>query len=256
MGNGHNIQIWKDKWLPTPSTHKVIFPPSCLPLEAWVEELIDQDNGVWKNELVQQIFLPHEADAICGIALSANLPVDKHVWASMANGIFSVRSAYKIVVEMGSGDEVGAMLDDSNLRKFWKYLGQFNVPHKVRHFTWRACKDILPTKENLVKRKVLVDSCCEECQVEVESSGHLFWESLRDHHIWSLSNLFHESNGPSFNSFMDMMWYVVMEAQWEQSHVEKVIMVAWAIWTNRYESKNGGVKKNSWTLLQWSLDHL
>ena len=55
---------------------------------------------------------------------------------------------------------------------------------------------------------------------------------------------------------MDMMWYVVMEAQWEQSRVEKVIMVAWAIWTNRYESKNGGVKKNSWTLLQWSLDHL
>ena len=146
---------------------------------------------------------------------------------------------------MGLGDAIGTMLDDSNLRKFWKYLWRFNVPHKVRHFTWRACKDILPTKENLVKTKVLVDSCCEECQVEVESSSHLFWECLRDHHIWSLSNLFHESNGPSFNSFMDMMWYVVMEAQWEQSRVEKVIMVAWAIWTNRYESKNGGVKKNS-----------
>ena len=77
VGNGHSIQIWKDKWLPTPSTHKVISPSSCLPLEAQAEELIDQDDGVWKNDLVQQIFLPHEVDAICGIALSTNLPYDK-----------------------------------------------------------------------------------------------------------------------------------------------------------------------------------
>ena len=48
-----------------------------LPLEAQAEELIDQDDGVWKNDLVQQIFLPHEVDAICGIALSINLPDDK-----------------------------------------------------------------------------------------------------------------------------------------------------------------------------------
>ena len=48
-----------------------------LPLEAQAEELIDQDDGVWKNDLVQQIFLPHEVDAICGIALSTNLPDDK-----------------------------------------------------------------------------------------------------------------------------------------------------------------------------------
>lgn len=31
VGNELSIQIWKDKWLPTPSTQKVIFPPSCLP---------------------------------------------------------------------------------------------------------------------------------------------------------------------------------------------------------------------------------
>lgn len=174
----------------------------------------------------------------------------------MVNGIFSVQSAYKIVVEMGSGDEAGAMSDDSNLRNFWTYLWRFNVHHKVQNFTWRACKDILPTKENLVKRKVLVDNCCEKCQVEAESLGHLFRKCPRANEIWSLSNLFHESNGLSFNSFIDMMWYVAMEAQWEQRRVEKVIMVAWAKWTNRYESKNGGVKKNSRALLQWSLDYL
>ena len=65
-----------------------------------------------------------------------------------------------------------------------------------------------------MKIKVLVDSFSEEGQVGVESSGHLFWECPKAHDIWSLSK-FHESNGLSFNSFMYMMWYVVMEAQWE-----------------------------------------
>ena len=33
-------------------------------------------------------------------------------------------------------------------------------------------------------------------------------------------------------------------------------MIAWAIWTNRNESRHGGAKKTSQGLLQWSLDYL
>ncbi|XP_050249146.1 uncharacterized protein LOC126696445 [Quercus robur] len=47
-----------------------------------------------------------------------------------------------------------------------------------------------------------------------------------------------------------------MVAQWEHCRVEKLIMVGWAIWTNRNESRHGGVKKNNRALLQWSLDYL
>lgn len=42
----------------------------------------------------------------------------------------------------------------------------------------------------------------------------------------------------------------------EHCQVEKLIMVAWAIWTNRNESRHGGVKKNNRALLQWLLDYL
>ncbi|XP_075665346.1 uncharacterized protein LOC142635011 [Castanea sativa] len=123
VDNGCNIQIWRDKWLPTPLTHRVISTPSHLPLEARVEELINREEGSLKTDLVQQFFLPHEADAICGIALSSNLPDDKKIWAPTANGGFSVRSAYKIAVEMGVGDATGSMSDDGNRRKFWKAYG-------------------------------------------------------------------------------------------------------------------------------------
>ena len=79
VGNGHSIRIWKDKWVPSPSTYKVVSPVSRLPENSWVATLIDEASGAWNNELVRQIFLPHEADLICSIALSANLPEDKQV---------------------------------------------------------------------------------------------------------------------------------------------------------------------------------
>ena len=129
---------------------------------------------MWKDDLVRQVFLPHEADTICGIALSSTLPPDKLVWAPTVNGQFSVRSAYKLATELGRSAKSGELSDGSRLRRFWKHLWRCNVSHKVRHLAWRACRDILPTKTNLVRRNVLRESCCEECLSEEESSGHLF----------------------------------------------------------------------------------
>ena len=42
-----------------------------------------------------------------------NLLVDKQVWALTHNGIFSVRSAYKLAMEMSSTVPVGGVSDGS-----------------------------------------------------------------------------------------------------------------------------------------------
>ena len=54
--------------------------------------------------------------------------------------------------------------------KIWKIL----VLHKIRHFTWRACHDTLPSKTNLRGRQVVQDDKCEVCNVVVENSSHMF----------------------------------------------------------------------------------
>ncbi|KAL0009325.1 hypothetical protein SO802_010827 [Lithocarpus litseifolius] len=189
VGNGSSIKIWSDKWLPTPPSHKVVSPPTVWPPEATVDSLIDADEGTWKREVVQSLFLPHEAEMIQGIALCSRLPEDRLVWAPTANGHFSVKSAYSLAVETCLGSTTWEVSDDSNFRKFWKYIWKLNVPHKVRHFTWRACKNILPTKDNLVRRKVLIDGGCDECKTELESSGHVFWTCPRAQEIWAMTNL-------------------------------------------------------------------
>lgn len=146
VGNGHGIMIWKDKWLPCPSTYEIVSPVSSLPGNSQVATLIDDVNGAWKTDLVWQVFLPHEADIICGIALSTNLLDDKQVWASTTNGLFSVRSAYKLAMEMSLGAPVGDVSDGSHLRKFWKYLWSCNIPYKIRHLLGGLAKMCCPWK--------------------------------------------------------------------------------------------------------------
>ena len=63
----------------------------------------------------------------------------------------------------------------------------------------------------------------------VESLGHFFWECLRAREIWSISELLLVKDDLHFNSFMDFLWYAIMEAHWDQYYIEKIIMVLWAM---------------------------
>ena len=120
-----------------------------------------------------------DVEAILSIPISAKLPGDRVIWAETSNGGFSVRSAYKVALCLHQTENVASASSNSQQRSFWNKLWHLHVPHKVRHFAWRACHDILPTKENLCKRRILLDSTCEECGSASESSGHLFWSCPR-----------------------------------------------------------------------------
>ena len=45
-----------------------------------------------------------------------------------------------------------------------KRSGALEVPNKVKNLVWRACKNSLPTKANLVHRKIITDSLCDICK--------------------------------------------------------------------------------------------
>ena len=84
-----------------------------------------------------------------------------------------------MAMELSCSSVIASSSDDNKLRCFWKTMWRFPAPHKVRHFLWHACRDILPTKVNLRCRKVLSEDLCEECMLESETSSHLFWSCPR-----------------------------------------------------------------------------
>lgn len=59
-----------------------------------------------------------------------------------------------------------------------------------------------------------------------------------------------------FSSFMDLIWYVVMVVKWENDSVEKIMMVAWAMWNNRNKFRNGGEQKSSGAMVDMALEYL
>lgn len=68
MGNGSNISVWYDKWIPWP------FRPFIEPMEGLekmiVEVLIDPIDRTWQLHLLQELFTPVEVENISRIPLS------------------------------------------------------------------------------------------------------------------------------------------------------------------------------------------
>ena len=54
--------------------------------------------------------------------------------------------------------------------KFWK----LHVSNKIKIFGWKACQNILPTHNNLVRRKIIEDDTCPLCTVSLLNPGSMY----------------------------------------------------------------------------------
>ena len=121
---------------------------------------------------------------------------------------FTVRSAYKIAMDHISSDQAGSISDGGSMHLFWRKLWKINVPHKIRHFAWKAAWNILPTKANLIHHHVLLDDTCEEYGLKSESLVHFFWECPKVKELWALIDQFRSLNNMHFQNFVDFLWYL------------------------------------------------
>lgn len=48
------------------------------------------------------------------------------------------------------------------------------IPNKIKNFMWRLAKNILPTRHNLQRKGIVLDTSCPLCHSEAETVEHLF----------------------------------------------------------------------------------
>ena len=60
IGNGEQVKIWGDKWVPTSATFSIQSSPKILHEQAIVNELIDRDTHWWNVKLLEDIFNEEE----------------------------------------------------------------------------------------------------------------------------------------------------------------------------------------------------
>ena len=85
------------------------------------------------------------------------------IWLHHKKRLFTVKSAYKVAKEVL---RVGSVVESSRGyigKGIWSVLWKLRIPNKIKVFGWRACNDILPTKLNLSKRRIIDDVMCPIC---------------------------------------------------------------------------------------------
>ncbi|KAK7859277.1 hypothetical protein CFP56_007775 [Quercus suber] len=164
---------------------------------------VDEDRGEWDVGLVKQIFLAYDAETILSTPLSNRLPPDKVIWAANKNGRFSVRSAYRLAMEEFWKEGNGDCSNCSTMKQ------GLETPNKIRNFTWKACHNILATKENLLKRHITTDDKYAECGKESESICHLFWFCDKAKEVWANTKLLFPFQIGQTWGFVDVIWQIV-----------------------------------------------
>jgi hypothetical protein len=96
------------------------------------------------------------------------------IWIGRTKREFTVQSAYHMeknhfVYVAGESTTIVAQ------SRVWKAIWNLNVLGMVIIFLCMACSNILPTKENLFKKKIAQDPLCPICGLKVQNKCHILW---------------------------------------------------------------------------------
>jgi hypothetical protein len=116
----------------------------------------------WDEGLIRSCLYPHDVEEVLKIRLSNWNEEDFIAWHYEKSGMFSVRSAYKLALQLQQSEQrqEGSSRNPDGSRLIYKDIWSARVPPKVRAriFAWRLLHDGLATQLyseslNLIERK-------------------------------------------------------------------------------------------------------
>lgn len=178
----------------------------------------------WDSDVVEDLFNDHDKQLIYNIQLAKNCRTDTWFWAHELNGIYTVKSAYKLARNMLRP------WDENNNDSIWKRLWRVKVPAKVKTFLWRTLANCLPTLNNLQTKKNHVCVTCPLCGLEEETADHCLIHCIFARACWNI--VCPEFKYDRTMIFQDWLRYLMAHL----SHKTALIFaVCWGIWKARNE---------------------
>jgi hypothetical protein len=99
---------------------------------------------------------------------------DQIIWSFSSNGKYSVQSLYAVINHRG--------VVPVYVPAVWK----LKIPPRVQIFLWLLYKNKTLTRDNLAKRREVLDKTCLFCN-EPESVCHLFFECCVANRLWPVT---------------------------------------------------------------------
>ncbi|XP_062005887.1 uncharacterized protein LOC133723071 [Rosa rugosa] len=229
VGNGSQVNIWKDKWIPNCQQFLVHKPPDCV--FELVSDLIDSSTRQWIPAAIYAIFPPVIAQQVLCIPLSSRHMEDKLCWSPEKKGFYSVKTAYWIARTKVLENVLASTSQGNPFQELWKRIWRAKVPGKVKICIWRACSNLLPTRATLSTKGYTGDLHCLLCPHPYEDAAHIFCKCPTAISILA---------APPFNLDRSLLPSIDFK-EWMLDHAlhlknevfAKLLMVLHAIWKNR-----------------------
>lgn len=146
LGDGKSIRLFADPWVRGKDDFMVDNTFTGVSGDIKVGDLFLPGEDQWDANKVNNLVTTRYASLILAMPIPKCQVPDRMAWMSTSDGKYSVKSGYKFWRTQCNEGEVVA--DSSGWGKLWKLM----VPHKMRVFLWRICRNNLPVR-NLLRGK-------------------------------------------------------------------------------------------------------
>jgi len=115
----------------------------------------------------------------------------------------------------------------------WRTIWSLQVLNKIKNLVWRACRNLLPSKENLVRQTIIKDPTCDRCKHEPESALHALWNCSELDVVWEEEPFQHCRRQHTFVDFKELLSWLITK----DHNMELFATSVWLIWTQRNQMR-------------------
>lgn len=170
MGDGVDIDAVRDPWLKEKEgfcvDHNKEHGVSSIP----VAEFILAESNNWDEGKVRNFFSEDDARLVLATRIPYNGANDRIAWSRSTNGQYTVKTGYRLWSDANLASS--SIVQGSGWSKLWK----LNIPHKVKIFLWRFCRNNIPVRKRLRTKGVMLPIICPMCDIDIEHMLHVFFD--------------------------------------------------------------------------------
>lgn len=133
-----------------------------------VAALMAHTTFTWEYELLEELFCARGIAKISCIPLTWFRGLDFCIRNYNKNGLYTVKSGYKVTMNLLFSEDVYKCLG------IWELIWDLKFFPRVEMFLWRLGSGCLPTRMRIQSRSVVAPICCGLCDKDVEYIFHLF----------------------------------------------------------------------------------
>lgn len=246
LGDGGTIIAHRDPWLRGKENLCVEDQDLNRFRTEKVNHYFRPNTKTWDEDRLRLDFNSSDAIAILGTRIPQNGKPDRLAWNASSDGHYSVKSAY----HFWQNQNTQALRTTQS--GGWKRLWQIHVPHKVKKFLWRFCKNTLPVRTLLRTKGVMVPILCPLCNRDMVHKLHVFFDCIYAEQCW-------QNVGLNFDmsTVEHAPTWLLRKLETETfDNLNKIATVLWGTWM----AQNKKIWEDKWVppdmAVEWSLKHI